>query len=161
LPDRRLGVVIGDVAGKGMPAALLMAKIASDARSCLLSELHPERAVARLNNLAHRASHIHHRFVTLVAAVLEPDQGAVTLVNAGHLTPLVCRRASQDLEEAMPAEIAGLPVGVQKDSAYTSFRIQLQQGDSLLLFTDGVTEAEDKNNKQFRMDRVFETLRGS
>jgi serine phosphatase RsbU (regulator of sigma subunit) len=160
LPDRRLAIIIGDVAGKGMPAALLMAKLASDARSCLLAEPDPAAAVARLNNLALRAAHVTTRFVTLVAAVLDPEAGTVTLVNAGHLTPLWCRPATQSLEEAMPRDLAGLPVGIQQDAKYPSSKVELRPGDSLLLFTDGVTEAEDRRNIQFKITRVHEALRG-
>jgi serine phosphatase RsbU (regulator of sigma subunit)/pSer/pThr/pTyr-binding forkhead associated (FHA) protein len=158
LPDRRLAVMIGDVAGKGMPAALLMAKLCSDARYCLLAEADPAAAVRRLNNLVHPASHQTHRFVTLIAALLDLTRQEVTLVNAGHVTPLILRRASSRVEEAMPRELAGLPVGVQKDCQYASHLVRLQPGDCLLLFTDGVTEATDKQDKQFRMQRVFETL---
>jgi serine phosphatase RsbU (regulator of sigma subunit)/pSer/pThr/pTyr-binding forkhead associated (FHA) protein len=160
LLDGRLGIVIGDVAGKGMPAALLMAKLASDARTCLQAAPDLASAVGRLNNLAHRATHQTDRFVTLVAAILEPAPGALTLVNAGHLSPLICRSSTASLEEAMPSDQAGLPVGIQRDAAYCPCRVNLEPGDTLLLFTDGVTEAADKGNIPFRSARVHETLRG-
>jgi serine phosphatase RsbU (regulator of sigma subunit) len=159
LPDRRLAVMIGDVAGKGMPAALLMAKVCSDARYCLLAETDPAAAVSRLNKLVHPASHQTDRFVTLIAALVDLSRHEVTLVNAGHMTPLICRRDSGRIEEVMPRQLAGLPVGVQKDSPYTSSRVPLQPGDCLLLYTDGVTEATDKQDKQFHIQRVVQTLK--
>jgi len=158
LPDRRLAVMIGDVAGKGMPAALLMAKFSSDARYCLLAEADPAAAIGRLNDLVHPASQQIDRFITLVAAVLDCGRQEVTLVNAGHLTPLILRRATHKVEEAMVKHQAGLPVGVQKDCQYGSYPVQLRPGDCLLLFTDGVLEATNKQNVQFHMKRVYETL---
>ncbi len=159
LPDRRLAVTIGDVAGKGMSAALLMAKFSSDARYCLLAEADPAAAIGRLNNLVHPAAHQTDRFITLVAALLDWSRQEVTLVNAGHLAPLLFRRATGTVEEAMLKHQAGLPVGVQKDCQYSSYPVQLQPGDCLLLFTDGVLEATNKQNVQFHMKRVYETLR--
>jgi serine phosphatase RsbU (regulator of sigma subunit) len=159
LADQRLAVTIGDVAGKGMPAALLMAKLASDARSCLLAQPDLAAAVALLNNLIHRASFQADRFVTLAAAVLHPERQTVTLVNAGHPVPLVYRAATQTLHEAMPRELAGVPIGIEKDSAYRAWTVDFGRGDCLVLFTDGVTEARDRRNVQFRMPRVYEVLR--
>ncbi len=160
LPDRRLAILIGDVAGKGMPAALLMAKLSADARNCLLAEPDVAAAVGRLNTLLHHAAHQTDRFVTLVAAVLEPDAGQVTLVNAGHLAPFVYRRGAGRWEEAMPREAAGLPLGIQKGTTYAPCRVRLQPGDAILLFTDGVIEARDRGDVQFHMGRVAETLGG-
>src|SRR5262249_47566260 len=88
LPENCIAVTLGDVAGKGMPAALLMARLSSESRSCLLTERHPTGAMARLNDLLHPITSPMDRFVTLVMAVLDPAQHTVTLVNAGHPTPL-------------------------------------------------------------------------
>lgn len=160
LPDRRMAVTIGDVAGKGMPAALLMAKLASDARYCLLAETDPASAVARLNNLLLPSAQQTDRFVTLVVSVIDPDRQTVSLVSAGHPLPVLYRRSAATFSEAMPADRAGIPVGVRKDSRYSSCSLPLEPGDCLLLFTDGVTDATDTRQEPFQLERVYETLRG-
>jgi serine phosphatase RsbU (regulator of sigma subunit) len=160
LPDGRLAVMIGDVAGHGMPAALLMAKLASEARSCLLAEPDPAAAVGRLNTLVHRASLRVDRFVTLVAAVLDPEGHTATLVNAGHLMPLHYRAGNRTFQDALPRDRIGLPVGVEKDVTYGPWRASLLPGDSLVVFTDGVIDARDKRDLRFDMPRVYEVLRG-
>src|SRR5207248_3925661 len=91
LPDGKLAVLLGDVAGKGVPAALLMAKLSAEARYCMLmAPDDPAKAVTCLNDvLAHLLqSGNMDRFVTLAAAVLDPAKNAVTLLNAGHMPPL-------------------------------------------------------------------------
>jgi serine phosphatase RsbU (regulator of sigma subunit) len=157
-PDGQVVVTIGDVAGKGMPAALLMAKLASDARYCLLSEADPAAAVARLNNLLLPSAQQIDRFVTLVTALLDPERQTVALVNAGHLAPLLYRQASGAVEEAMPRDGAGMPVGIRKDTCYSVWPVHLGPGDCLLLFTDGVTEATDAREHQFKECRVRDSL---
>jgi serine phosphatase RsbU (regulator of sigma subunit)/pSer/pThr/pTyr-binding forkhead associated (FHA) protein len=159
LPDRRLAVAIGDVVGKGMPAALLMAKLSSDARYCFLADAEPEAALGRLNNQLYSSSQQTDRFVTLAVAVLDPGAQTVTLVNAGHLTPLLYRRTAGTVEEALAWERGGWPIGIHRDTVYSSWKVQLQDGDGLIFFTDGVVEAEDKDGVEFRMKRVHEVLR--
>src|SRR5262249_6562635 len=96
LPHGRLAMMLGDVAGKGVAAALLMAKVSADARFCSLTEAGPAAAVARLNALM-CATGPADRFVTLIAAVLNQQDHTVTLVNAGHPAPLLYRRATGKL----------------------------------------------------------------
>ncbi len=93
LPRQRVAVLLGDVAGKGVAAALLMAKLSADARFCMLTEPDPAAAVTKLNSLMIQSG-IADRFVTLVAAILDPESHTVTLVNAGHPSPLIYHRAT-------------------------------------------------------------------
>jgi serine phosphatase RsbU (regulator of sigma subunit)/pSer/pThr/pTyr-binding forkhead associated (FHA) protein len=158
LPQGRLAVALGDVAGKGVPAALLMAKLSSDARFSLLTETDLGRAVRKLNDLLYEFTCQMDRFVTLAAAVLDPAAHAVTLVNAGHLSPLLYRQASGAFEEAVPKELAGVPLGVLEDYPYESHTVSLQPGDSLLLFTDGVTDALDTRNAAFSLHGIQTAL---
>src|SRR5207245_8473059 len=88
------------------------------------------------------------RFVTLVAAVLDPGSHTVTLVNAGHPSPLIYHRATRTVEEAISTAAAGLPLGVLDGFEYGSCQISLEPGDSILAFTDGVTEATDVQDLQ-------------
>ncbi len=155
----RLAVAVGDVAGKGVAAALLMAKVSADARFSLLTEPDVARAVSRLNDLIQQAG-LTDRFVTFGAAVLDPEAHTVTLVNAGHLAPLIYRRATGALEEATSPEVTGLPLGVLDNYEYASCQAQLNPGDSLLIFTDGVTDALDDRDQKFEMDGVRTAIVG-
>jgi serine phosphatase RsbU (regulator of sigma subunit) len=155
----RLAVMLGDVAGKGVPAALLMAKLSSDVRFCMLTETDPASAFRRLNALFHQSG-LTDRFVTLVTAVLDPLEHQVTLVNAGHMSPLVYRRASGRCEDAMSAEAAGLPLAVHDEYPYESARVTLHEGDCIVLFSDGVTDALNVHNEPFHMTGIFSTLQG-
>jgi len=89
------------------------------------------------------------RFVTLTAAVLDPTTHAVTLVNAGHLSPLLFRQRAAALEEAAPRTKAGVPLGVMEGFAFESCQTTLEPGDSLILYTDGLPDAVDQANERF------------
>ncbi len=158
LGDGRLAVALGDVAGKGVSAALLMAKLSSDTRFCLSTEHDPGRAVCKLNDLLYEFTSPMDRFVTLVLAVVDPGRHSVTLVNAGHLSPLLFRRSAGAVEEAVPNTFAGLPLGVVQGYDYQSCQVTLGPGDNLLLFTDGVTDATDVRNVQFGKKGVHASL---
>jgi len=153
LPGPRVAVMLGDVAGKGVAAALLMAKISSDARFSMLTESNPAQAVFKLNVLMQEAGMLD-RFVTLAACVLDPGRHEVTFVNAGHIPPLVYHKSSGKLDEAMARDMAGFPLGVTEGIPYEAHTLALEPGDCVLLFTDGITEAKNKQDKEFRMDGV-------
>jgi serine phosphatase RsbU (regulator of sigma subunit) len=161
LPGGRLAMTLGDVAGKGVPAALLMAKLSSDARFGLLTESDPGKAMTKLNDLLCEFTAQMDRFVTLMLAVLDPQTHVVTMVSAGHPPPLLVRKSKAGYEDAMPARIAGLPLGVTEGYPYESCQVTLQPGDSLLLFTDGVPEAHDRVNKLFGDKGIQAAIKGS
>ena len=156
--NQRWAITLGDVAGKGVPAALLMAKLSSDARFSLMSDSDPAKAIMVLNNSLYPNTSRMDRFVTLAAAVLDPVTHTVTLVNAGHPTPLLIRKGVLQPEDARSKEIIGLPLGVMEDYTYESHQIQLLAGDVLLLFSDGVTDAMDKENVQINMQAIHSAL---
>jgi serine phosphatase RsbU (regulator of sigma subunit) len=149
LPQGRLAVALGDVAGKGVPAALLMAKLSSDTRFSLLLEPDAGRAVGQLNDLLYEFTSEADRFVTLAVAVLDPAQHTATLVNAGHLAPLVYRQATGLFHEAVPKEKAGVPLGILQGYGFESCPVALGPGDTLLMFTDGVTDAVSVQSTTF------------
>jgi phosphoserine phosphatase RsbU/P len=157
LPRRCMAVLLGDVAGKGVAAALLMAKLSADARFCILTEPDPAIAVTKLNSLMARSG-IADRFVTFVAAILDPERHIVTLVNAGHPSPLIYHRATRAVGAVTGLDMTGLPLGVQGDFVYSSCQVELQPGDSFLAFTDGITEAMDVNNVQFQAKGVYAAM---
>jgi serine phosphatase RsbU (regulator of sigma subunit) len=158
-PQPRLAIAVGDVAGKGVPAALLMAKLASDARFSLVSESDPARAVSVLNDLLYPNSSQMDRFVTFNAALLDPRAHTVTFVNAGHPSPLLIRHHALEPEQTTPANAIGLPLGVIEGYTYVSYQLTLEPGDSVLLFTDGMTEAMDKDNRQLGLQAVSTALK--
>jgi serine phosphatase RsbU (regulator of sigma subunit) len=158
-PRQRLAVLLGDVAGKGVAAALLMARLSADARFCMLTEPDAAAAVNKLNSLMTQVGPAD-RFVTLAAAVLDYGSHAVTLVNAGNPAPLIYHRATCTVEEAIGNEAGGLPLGVLDDFQYGSCQVSLEPGDCILAFTDGVTEAMDVNHVQLQTKRVHAALHG-
>ncbi len=150
---RQQVILLGDVAGKGMPAALLMAKLSAEARYCLL--MHPElhRAIGRLNDQLLNAGMMD-RFVTLSACLLDPQANMVTVVSAGHESPLVYRAATNTIEFGIDRDQSGFPLGMLEGAEYQWNRFVMQPGDCVFVFTDGVTDALDVQNNPFGLDRV-------
>ena len=159
LPRQRMAVLVGDVAGKGVAAALLMAKLSADARFCMLTEPDPAAAFTRLNSLMNQLG-LAGRFVTLLAAILDPESHTVTLVNAGHPPPLIYHRATRTVGEAISSKAAGLPLGVSDGIKYPSCQVHLEPGDSILAFTDGVTEAMNLQDLQLETKGVHAAVQG-
>ena len=138
LPDGRMAVALADVAGKGVPAALLMARLYSSVRYHLLSHADLNAAMAGLNSEI-SISGLGHRFITCVLMVIDPATNQLTVVNAGHLPPL--RRDTAGLVEAIGATESGLPLGILPNQTFQQTVFDLAPGESWLVFTDGVTEA--------------------
>jgi len=161
LPQQRVAITLGDVAGKSVPAAILMAKLSSDARTCLLTEEEPVTALTKLNTLLYRFLRQTDRWVTFAAAVLDTAAQTVTIVNAGHCTPLLYRRGINKLEEAIGKDVSGVPLGVAEQPVYGSGLVKLEPGDTLLFFTDGVPDALNAQNESFKIHGIHATLRNA
>jgi len=157
LPDGRWSVLLGDVAGKGVPAALLMAKLSAEARFHMLTQSDPCEALARVNEFMLRAG-LSDRFVTLAVATLDPVRHTVSLINAGHLSPLIYRAAEEKLVDAVDVDRTGFPLGVMDDCRYEAVEATLEPGDALLVFTDGVTDALNAQNQAFKLEGVRRAL---
>jgi phosphoserine phosphatase RsbU/P len=138
LPNGRLALALGDVAGKGMPAALLMARLYSSTRFELFTAQDPATALNGLNKEI-ASSGLGHRFITFVLMVLDPQSGEVAVVNAGHLPPFLRRRDGR--VEAIAQKESGLPLGIIPDQEYQAVKVQIEPGDALFAYTDGITEA--------------------
>lgn len=151
LPGNRLAIAIGDVAGKGVPAALLMARLSAEVRFCLATEPSLSAAMSKLNAALKRACE-EGRFITFLGMVLDLERFTVTLVNAGHLPPLR-RSVDNGAVELIGEDIVGIPLGVF-DRPYDETIIELHPGDVLLLATDGVTEARNPDNDLYGVDRL-------
>jgi len=158
LPGNLLAVVLGDVAGKGVPAALLMAKLSAEARFSMLTQPEPHKAIGILNNQLFRG--IGDRFVTLAALVLNPVTHQVIIVNAGHVNPLRYKASNGEFLEAIDTERTGLPLGVMEGFEFESVTITLEPGDTLTIFTDGVSDAMSPDGELFEMERVTRAVVG-
>ena len=152
LPDGRLAIVLADVAGKGIAASLIVAKLASEFRICLLSEPTPEEAVARMNNIFCDPKW-EDRFVTAAVMILQPRSHEVCIVNAGHMAPLL-RHPDGSIEE-IGQELSGLPIGVAEDMDYDPLTISLAIGDSLTAYTDGIPDAANIRDEFFGIPRLL------
>lgn len=150
LPDGRLAVIVADVVGHGIAAALLMAKISSEARFSLAIEADLARAARRLNRALSELQL--DRFVTMVIGLLDPGTARMSLVNAGHMAPLR-RLASGEIQQP-GKERGGLPLGVIDDFVYEASELELAPGDQLVFMTDGIFECADAHEEQLGLDRV-------
>jgi len=157
LPNQQLGVMIGDVAGKGVPAALLMAKVSSDARFCTLTEPNLTTAIDKLNEHLQEAGQLD-RFVTFGACVIDLKKHTVTVVSAGHQAPLIYRSATKKYEDGCTTDQTGFPLGIIEGVPYECNTFTLEAGDSVVLFTDGVSESRSKDERDFGMDGVYAAL---
>ena len=146
LNDNRLAIVLGDVSGKGIPAAILMAKVSSEISAFLASGMPSLEVIGRVNaRLADRSPEC--RFVTMVLVVLDLRTHELTLVNAGHMLPLLRHRDGTIVE--IGAGCSGLPLGVEPTHQYMESNSSLRTGDTLILYSDGVTDAMNASGKMF------------
>jgi hypothetical protein len=143
-PDGRIAFALGDVAGKGSPAALLMALVVAMLRVLVDEGLEPEELATRLNVQVSRHAPAS-RFVTMVLGLYDPETGVLTYVNAGQ-NPPVLRRASGRFERLTDG---GMALGMFDQAVYRSGTLTLDAGDVLVLFSDGVTEAENPSGVAF------------
>jgi phosphoserine phosphatase RsbU/P len=150
----RLLLVVADVAGKSVPAALLMATLQASLRTLAALPGSLLELAARLNQYACAQNLGGRRFTTAFLAELEPETGQMTYVNAGHNWP-VLRRASGAVERL---ETGGLPLGILAGSVYQSGVTNLSPGDLLLIFTDGLVEAEDDRQQEYGEERMLAML---
>lgn len=155
LAEGKLAVVLGDVAGKGMPAALLMAKLSADVRYCLAGTSDPAKAIDRLNAGFSR-SDWEDRFVTFAAIVLDPQQNTATVVNAGHMAPYL--RHADGKVETIGEDEKGLPLGVNPGAEFEAKTIPLAPGDVLTLYTDGINEAMNQTDQLYGYDRLEQQI---
>ncbi len=151
----RLMVVIADVAGKSVPAALLMATLQASLRTIAGENVPLVDLVARLNYYACAHSLNGLRFTTAVLSEYNPNSRRLTYVNAGHNAPIL-RRANGTLETL---EAGGLPLGIRPATNYETASVELKPGDALIFFTDGVVEAFNGGGEEFGNARWLNAMR--
>ena len=153
LDGETLGMCIGDVAGKGMPAALLMSNLQAAVRGLSSSSLAPNLLCGRLNSLVYRNT-ANDRFITFFYAQLDGATRRLRYANAGHNAPFVLHQdgTHERLQEG------GCVLGVFEDQYYELGTAQLADGDRVVLFTDGVTEARSSADEEFGEARLLRVL---
>ena len=159
LSDGRLAVAVGDVSGKGVAAALMMARLSSDVRYCASTAAGPGQAVTQINESLTTAN-LQDKFVTFVLLVIDINAHTVTVVNAGHMPPMVRRSESGQIEEVAEAE-AGLPLAVVEGVVYEQVVTPLGPGDCVVVFTDGVSEAMNPDSDLYTIERLRELVAGA
>jgi serine phosphatase RsbU (regulator of sigma subunit) len=157
LPNGKLAVLLGDVSGKGVPAALLMARMSGEARVSMLTQPNVAEAITHLNEQLMMAN-LEDRYVTLSAAVIDPASHRIDLVSAGHLSPWVYRDSERRLEKVFKKDTGDFPVGWVPGHRYTSYPLTLGPGDSLIVYTDGIEDAQPASGQRFAEDGVVRTV---
>ena len=150
----RILFVVADVAGKSIPAAMLMATFQASLRTLSTSGAPLAQLVADLNRYACSNSQGGARFTTAFLAELDPATGEISYVNAGHNVPILRRKAGS-IERP---EVGGIPVGVLADAAYQMGTTRLESGDWLVIFTDGVVEAVNANGEEYDEPRLVRMI---
>jgi len=147
LPDGRLVLALGDVAGKGSPAALLMALLLAMLRTLVDEGLEAARLIERLNVQVAKHSPAS-RFITFFYGLYDPRTGVLQFVNAGHLPPVLLR-ADGRFDRSAAASAGGLALGMFDHATYQTSQLTIEPGDVLVLYSDGITEAENPEGKAF------------
>ena len=155
LPDGRLAIVIGDVAGKGIPAAILMAKLSSELRVRLATGESPAKVFQQLTS-SFSVRSPQWRFVTALLAVLDVDKHELRVTNAGHMRPLR-RRADGSVAE-LGANESGLPIGIFADHEYQEACFSIEPGDLFMLYSDGVSDSQNDLMKTLNISGVTDHL---
>jgi len=150
----KLGLIIGDVAGKGVPAALFMAMSRTNIRSAALSGRSPSEALKRANELILNDSQAD-VFLTAIYAMLDPETGKLTYANGGHNRPLFIEAATGEVREL---SARGIILGQFEEVDLEEEAVEFSPGDTLILYTDGVTEAINADEQPFGEDRLKEIL---
>jgi serine phosphatase RsbU (regulator of sigma subunit) len=151
--DGRLVIALGDVSGKGTAAALLMSSLHAAIHAQSASHDSLVATISAVNR--YLADNIPaNRFVTLFYAELDPESGSLSFLNAGHNPPLIVHSAGTVEQLAS----GGLPLGIKRDADYREGRTQLQLGDVLVIYSDGVTEAMSPTGEEFGATRLYEVV---
>jgi sigma-B regulation protein RsbU (phosphoserine phosphatase) len=159
LPDGRLGLAIGDVSGKGISAALLMASL----RACLrtmtvVASMDLAKLMERMNQLVYESSAVN-RYATFFFSVYDPATRVLCYVNAGHNPPALSRSSTDS--PVIRLEAGGPVVGLLPHMQYEEQSVTLQAGDLLLTYTDGISEAMTEDDEEWGEERMLQTVKAS
>ena len=153
--DGRLFFCIGDVSGKGVPSALVMSIISTQFRSLSLTENKPEKIVSAINAFS-KDRNATMMFATIFVGILDPETGVLSYCNVGHNAPVLTGKEPRFLEVE-----SNIPVGVETEWKYKGQTHTLAPGTTMLLYTDGLTEAENGQHDQFGEPRILDVIRNA
>jgi serine phosphatase RsbU (regulator of sigma subunit) len=151
LSESKLGLCIGDVSGKGMPAALLMSNLQAVVKALATDDISPKELVAKVNRVMWRNT-TEDKFITLFYALVDAKARTLQFTNAGHNAPVLTRQDGTQVR----LEEGGLIVGAFQESEYGQGQIGLRPCDRLVMFTDGITEAVNEKDEEFGENRLVE-----
>ena len=154
LEDGRIGLVVADVSDKGVPAALFMMSSRTLLKGAAIGLDAPGKVLSEVNQLLQEENDAA-MFVTVFYATFDPESGELTYANGGHNTPLVVHA---DGSSTVIPPTGGIALGVVPDFTYEESSMTLQPGDRVVLYTDGVTEAENDHSDQFGLERLCEVF---
>jgi sigma-B regulation protein RsbU (phosphoserine phosphatase) len=154
LDEDNLGFLIGDVSGKGIPAALFMTVCRTLLMATAATGLSPQACLERANRILHRDS-VAEMFATAFYGILNTRSGKLVYANGGHNPPFILRHGGP----VEATETTGIPLAIIASSAYGTNEVELQSGDGLFLYTDGVTEAMDGDKNEFSAARLEACLK--
>jgi serine phosphatase RsbU (regulator of sigma subunit) len=152
----RLGVLVADVSGKGLAAALIMVAFRAYIHATVINELAMRVVMARVNRLIYETTE-GERYITTFYGLIDPENKRLLYINAGHNPPLLLRADGT----TRLLDKSSLPVGVFEDSRYSEAVVDFLPGDILVLYTDGVTEAMNIQDESFGVERLEKTVRAS
>lgn len=157
LEGNRLAIIMADVVGHGVAAAMLMAKLSAETRFAFGSIVDPRLAMAHLND---RITALEaERFITMTALVLDKTNHRATIVIAGHMPPI---RFAKDGSISEPgADTGGPPLGIMPDIEFDSYELELLPGESLTMYTDGIFEAPNAQGEQYSIAKVREDIQNA
>jgi phosphoserine phosphatase RsbU/P len=154
--EDRVLLAVADVAGKSIPAAMLMATFQASLRTLSVTQSTLPELIASMNRYACTNSQGGLRFTTAFLAELDPATRTLTYINAGHNQPMLCRKSGA-LERL---DAGGLPIGISADAPYQSGSVVLAPGDWLVIFTDGVVEAMNTRGEEYGEERLLAMIAG-
>ena len=155
IDDNRVGIVIGDVCGKGIPAGFLVVSTRSSLRTAVQQGCSVAETLAYVNKIIHQDS-LREKYVTLVYGVFDKTKMSFNYGNAGHSTPFLYRSR---LRKPKELKTGGSAIGIWRDSTYEQEELSLQPQNLLLMYTDGLTEATGKRNRLFGEQRIHRVVK--
>ena len=156
LINGKIRIVIGDVMGKGIPAAMLMILTRGAFRSAAESTKSPAKNLTAMNQAMYKDLRTLKSFVTLFCADWDPESGILTYANAGHNLPLLFSGSNKTVK--LLPKVSGIMVGGLPNQIYKEETIKLENNDTVFFYTDGIIEAQNKNNEQYQLERLKTTL---
>ena len=150
-----LAIIVADVVGHGVAAAMLMAKLSAETRFCLAGTEDVAQAIINLNNRMNGMAL--DRFVTFLLVMINSDTHEITLVNAGHMAPF--HRKTDGTVDLVGEDYADLPIGIMEDVEYQSYSFHLAPGESLTMYTDGLNEQDNGRDELFGIEAIGELVK--